>query len=64
MSIANTNQAVDTKTYDDHFDRIFGERPHDVAGTYVLKDGVWGRETKKTEKPGELLHGLRGRDHK
>lgn len=49
ITIANTDQPVDHKKYDENFDRIFGEPKKGVAGKYVYKDGkVVSEEDKKS----------------
>ena len=38
-TIANTDQPVDHRRYDENFDIAFGEKKTGVAGKYVYRDG-------------------------
>ena len=46
ITIANTDQPVDHKKYDENFERIFGGPKNGVAGKYVYKNGEWVQETQ------------------
>jgi hypothetical protein len=52
ITIANTDQRVDHRRYDENFDRAFGEKKVGVTGKYVYRDGkvVPKDEHEKSDK--------------